>query len=483
MSVAIVHYHLRRGGVTRVIEAQCQALTRLGIEHIVLSGSPHEGSRQLPVTVLPDLDYDREADGTMGRDLADSLRKAASRALGEAPALWHIHNPTLGKNTLFPSMIHELARPGDRILFQFHDFAEDGRPGNYRLIAGEDLLYLTAPQLHYAFINSRDRDLLIGAGLPPERAHLLPNAVMPPALSKAGPRAPSARTVLYPVRGIRRKNLGEFCLLAGLAPGDTRFALTLAPENSKWIPIHDDWVLFAEHHQLPVLFDVVGTTPPAPGVEPSFENWLRHATHLTTTSVAEGFGLAFLEPLALHKPLFGRDLPDITRDFKAHRIKLGSLYDDLLIPLDWLDLDHLRGLLREALQEVYDAYRQPCLDEHFELAWDELLLGDYADFGNLPESLQREVAVRAFAQSDEVMIGTDGDCHAAVDWLEAALADPEPMSGPEALSPYSLTSYSKQLGGLYDTILNSPPGPIERLDPETVLGQFLEPERFHFLRT
>ena len=131
MSVAIVHYHLRRGGVTRVIEAQSQVLTGLGIEHVVLSGTPHEGSQRLPVTVLPALAYRRQVDGMTGSALADSLRKAAARALGEVPSLWHIHNPTLGKNNLFPSMIRELARTRDRLLFQFHDFAEDGRPGNY----------------------------------------------------------------------------------------------------------------------------------------------------------------------------------------------------------------------------------------------------------------------------------------------------------------------------------------------------------------
>ena len=43
MALAIVHYHLRRGGVTRVIEAQSQALARLGIEHVVLAGTRYRG--------------------------------------------------------------------------------------------------------------------------------------------------------------------------------------------------------------------------------------------------------------------------------------------------------------------------------------------------------------------------------------------------------------------------------------------------------
>jgi glycosyltransferase involved in cell wall biosynthesis len=483
MSIAIVHYHLRHGGVTRVIEAQSQALTRLGIEHIVLSGTPYEGSHHLPVSVIPLLKYCSQADQLGGGVLADALREAATRALGEPPSLWHIHNPTLGKNCRFPAMLRKLADSQEHMLLQFHDFAEDGRPGNYRLIAEEEQLYLTAPLVHYAFINSRDRNLLINAGLAAERAHLLPNAITPPTLPGTGRSDSSRRTVLYPVRGIRRKNLGEFCLLAGLSPEDTRFALTLAPANPQWRPVYNDWAVFAAHHHLPVLFDVVGSTPPAPGVGPSYENWLAHATHLTTSSIAEGFGLAFLEPLALRKPLFGRDLPEITIDFKAHDIKLGTLYDDFLVPLDWINLEQLRHFLSWQLQSAYDAYRQPYHDEYFDLAWDSFLLGDFADFGNLPESLQRDVISMALEHPDDVMVGMEGQCQSAVDWLEAALATPDPSSDPSALAPYSLASYSDRLRGIYDSIRAATPEPCDWLQREAVLHQFLEPERFHFLRT
>ena len=39
------------------------------------------------------------------------------------------------------------------------------------------------------------------------------------------------------------------------------------------------------------------------------------AHRLVTTSVAEGFGLAFLEPWLFGKGLLGRNLPEITVDF------------------------------------------------------------------------------------------------------------------------------------------------------------------------
>lgn len=481
--IAIVHYHLRRGGVTRVIESQSAALTALGVPHVILSSSPHEGPGDLPVRIEPDLDYRVDADPARGVLLADALRARAVDALGGEPAIWHIHNSTLGKNNLFPGWIRNLVRDDSHLLLQFHDFAEDGRPGNYSVIAGEERIYPHSPAIHSAFINSRDRDLLIAAGLPAERVHLLPNAISVPKVPDMPAGDSFVRTILYPVRGIRRKNLGELCLMAGIAPVDTRFVLTLAPENPDWLTVYEGWVAFAAEHELPVEFDVVDRIPPAPGVAPSYENWIAHSSHFVTTSIAEGFGLAFLEPLALHKPLFGRDLPDITADFKANDLALGDLYDDFLIPLDWIDLAQLKIQLRQALQESFAAYRQTFLDEHLDQAWDALLLGDYADFGNLPEAVQRRVAVRAFAEPDEVMIGIDGECEPAVDWLERVLDHPAAASGPDALADYSLDAYSARLGRIYQAIASKKPGAVEWLDPAKVLEQFLEPEHFHFLRT
>jgi len=50
MKIALLHYHLKRGGVTRVLEAQVQALRDLGHEpYVVASGEDCSGA-QLPHT-------------------------------------------------------------------------------------------------------------------------------------------------------------------------------------------------------------------------------------------------------------------------------------------------------------------------------------------------------------------------------------------------------------------------------------------------
>jgi glycosyltransferase involved in cell wall biosynthesis len=483
MKVAIIHYHLRRGGVTRVIEAQSQTLRRAGIDHVILSGTPRDGRVNLPVEVVRELGYGPSHRALDGHALDATLRAAARRTLGRAPDLWHIHNPTLGKNTLFPNLVAELARTHQRLVLQTHDFAEDGRPANYRTISEERLLYPLAPQIRYATINSRDRPLLVEAGIPQDQVTLLPNAVLPARILPRPVDPDLPATVLYPVRGIRRKNLGEFCLLSALAPPDVQFALTLAPENPEWQPIFNRWAGFAAQHELPARFGVVNNTPPVPGLDPTYENWLAHATHIVTTSVAEGFGLAFLEPIELRKPLLGRDLPEITTDFRSHGLDLGDLYDDLLIPSEWIDDRDLFDSLQRSLEEIYGAYRLPLTDELAREALETLSLGDYLDFGNLPEELQLVALTRALRFREEVMVGRDGCCIPASNWLASALAATAPRSDPALLDRYSLTRYADRLQTIYQDLAGVTPAAPVWLDKSKILHQFLNPARFHFLRS
>ena len=484
MSVTLVHYHLRAGGVTRVLETQSQALTQAGINHVILAGSPYQGPANLPVTVLPSLDYTESAPNLSGTALLAEMRQAATTALRGTPHTWHLHNPTMGKNVLFPAVIEELAAAQEQLVLHFHDFAEDGRPKNYKFIRNELSLYPLAPQIRYAFINSRDRNLLIEAGVPNEQTTLLPNAVTPQSATRRAPRETSApSTVLYPVRGIRRKNLGELCLLSGLAPDEVTFALSLAPENPAWRTIYEQWVDAVENFHLPVQMGVVGKTAPAPGLEPTYANWLAHSSHLVTTSVMEGFGLAFLEPLGMGKPLLGRDLPEITADFKQNGGRLGDLYEELLIPAEWVDRRRLLETLREQLGEVYRAYGAALPNGILKESQEALELGGYFDFGNLPESIQLEVLPHALISPDDVMVGRDGGPSPAVEWLEKILDSTAPSGDPAQLEPYSVSRYADRHASLYQELASASPQPPTWLDKSNVLAQFLRPERFHFLRT
>ncbi|NIO41528.1 MAG: hypothetical protein GTO41_15945, partial [Burkholderiales bacterium] len=154
----------------------------------------------------------------------------------------HAHNHSLGKNVLFPKALAVLARDGYSMLLQIHDFAEDFRPDNYGQLASAlvdnaferlpDALYPQALHVHYAVLNCRDREILRHAGVDPARLHWIPNAV---AETDTLPNREAARNeltvrfgipaearlLLYPVRGIRRKNLGETLMWSALADEGT----------------------------------------------------------------------------------------------------------------------------------------------------------------------------------------------------------------------------------------------------------------------
>ena len=263
----------------------------------------------------------------------------------------HIHNHALGKNAALPPVVARLAADGFALLLQIHDFSEDFRPDDYRglaeSLARDDVgrlperLYPQGAAVHYAVLNGRDFEILSRAGVPGRRLHTLPN----PVCDFVGlPDRPTARSrlcsqwgvdegdryVVYPVRGIRRKNLGELLLWAAAHPQGTRFAISLPPINPREQPRYASWRQLAGELRLPVLFEVGG----AGGLD--LGDHLAAADAAISTSVAEGFGMVFLETWLAGLPLIGRDLPEITADFMAAGLRWDGLAPALNVPLDWV---------------------------------------------------------------------------------------------------------------------------------------------------
>lgn len=437
MTILLVHYHLRAGGVTRVIQSQARALCELGHKVVIASSGPVDGW-DFPTLVIPELDYQKTG-------------AVPSKPLLEIGAdLWIIHNPTLGLNSGYPGLIEEAVENGIPMVLQIHDFVEDGRPANYQLIKECRRLYPVAPRLRYATINRRDLAILIKAGIPVEQCHYLPNAIDPKKLCET---VTEKNLIFYPVRGIRRKNLGELCLLAAHAPPGSSFAVALRSSCEEPAYIHDDWVEFARRENLPVAFDVTSEE------SSSFVEWLGRSSHVVTTSISEGFGLTFLDPAFLGKPLIGRDLPEVTRDFTP----VGTLYQSIPIPV--ASLPGLEEIYRKELQATMTAYGHNLNSKEVDSAWETFSARGLVDFGNLPESLQRHVI-------------TNLRLPWLTEWLSKALVKP-----PQAIdtTPWSLSIYAKRLETLIQSTGKG--GPITWIDPKKILDQFLDPSRFHFLRS
>ena len=285
------------------------------------------------------------------------------------------------------------------------------------------------------------------------------------------------------MRGIRRKNLGELAFLAALAPAGARFAVSRAPLNPEALPIHDAWSRFTKRLRLPIEFNVVDRLAPAAGASADFDSWLAHATHFVSTSVAEGFGLPFLEAIALGKPLVARNLPHITAEHARHGIRTGNPYDRLLVPADWIDLTILRDHLKTTLERNHRAYRRPLSNKISAAAFAALLHDGWLDFGNLPEPLQQGVIERLAdpACRKTPLVQMRGQTETAEDWLAAAIEDRRPAAPPDHLAPFSPARHVEAITSLYSAIACRPRTPVRYLSAAAILTAHLTPQSFHFL--
>lgn len=473
LRVAVVHPHLRPGGVTRVIETSLRALAEHPVRVVVLSGSPAGTGFPAPVEPVAGLDY-LHAPATCPETLADALEERAAAAPGGPPDLWHVHNPLVGRHPVLALAVAALVRRGHRLLLHVHDFPEDGRPANYTALreAGAlPSLYPDAGRVHYALLTHHDREVLLGAGLPEDRLHVLPNAVdtdvaAPPATPDDGPPL-----LLYPTRAIRRKNIGEMLLWAARMGDEARWAVTLAPTNPSDLEPYRRWKALAAELALPVEFEAGLRVPDA------YETLLARSSAVVTTSVAEGFGLAYLEAATNLRPLLGRDLPVVTGDLVRNGLRFPGLYTRCGVPVGWFGEDRLRGALVSGWSRVLEAYaRAPAPGDDDRLMNAAIQDGD-VDAGRLDESMQRE-AVRSARSA----AGADARGRSLLAALPAAAAV-MPDNLDRIRDRYGRERYGARLLSLYRAVAGSAAGRPAWANPARVLDAFLDPARFTLLRT
>ena len=105
--------------------------------------------------------------------------------------------------------------------------------------------------------------------------------------------------------------------------------------------------------------------------------------------------MVFLESWLAGRPLVGRDLPEITVDFKTEGMRFDTLTPGLRVPLDWFSRKAVTDPLQKAftaLCRAYDKSVPPANEISNQL--DALFADDTADFSMLTSDLQREVIQR-----------------------------------------------------------------------------------------
>ena len=480
MKVALVHYHLQPGGVTRVIENTIRAWEKSdsGPENcVVLSGRSYPGKVLPHIRVVEGLDYAGAQEAINPAVLTERLKEAARTALGGLPDLWHIHNHSLGKNPALSGAVARLALSGARLLLQPHDYAEDGRPENFGNLAGtQSSIYPTGGQIHYAALNRRDQ-LFLQTTLHghPSPVHLLANAI-PPA--PAGAQSAPARTYpeipenlfLYPVRAVRRKNLGELALLSAAHP-EIHFANSLGPTNPAFAPIYQSWIEFARGHGLGLTYGLGDQT------DASFPEMVSLAQAIVNVSVAEGFGLGFLEPWTFGKSLCGRNLPEITADFSELGVNLDHLYPELRVDPVLVDRKELTATISRAMSTAYASYGRDISADALDRAFHSICTENGIEFGRLNEPLQKRVIA-------QLIDSADGKKEVRKQAGLGILDRTRIQSNLSAVTQnFCSVRYGQKLSCIYEKVLSSQGDQVRFADTNRMLDQFLSPERFNLLRS
>ncbi|MBU0988529.1 MAG: hypothetical protein KKH68_14860 [Proteobacteria bacterium] len=464
MKIAFIHYHLKTGGVTTVLNQQLEA-TIDTCEVLVLTGTLPETPFPCDTVQIPGLGYDRSDQKLSNpEDVATAVIKAIQSKWKNNCNLIHVHNPTLAKNRNFLKILKLLQEKDIKLFLQIHDFAEDGRPLAY--FPDDDYV----ADCHYGVINSRDYNIMLKAGLKKEGLHKITNAIRPLDVNLSA-ISPSNR-VLYPIRAIRRKNIGEAILLSLFFNNNETLAITLPPNSPADQKSYAGWKAFVKEKNLNVAFEV--------GLIHDFFELVRSSKFIITTSIAEGFGFSFLEPWTARKILWGRKLPEICRDFETNGILLDHLYLRISVPLEWLGKEKLFKTWRACVRKIAAMFNFNIHESAIFNAFENATANDTIDFGLLNEAFQRTIISRIlsdFKNRDRLMD------------LNPFLATPGAVSNGDVLiennrqavlQHYSPPIYRKNLLRIYRRVITD--NVRQRIDKTVLISEFLDLENFSLLK-
>ncbi len=466
MQIAILHYHFRPGGVTRVIELAWSALAEMGIEPLVLSGEPQPPRGRIPercVRVVSELRYGAAA----SENLASAVDQACQSHWGTPADLLHTHNHALGKNFSLPSAVAGWAKDGRALVLQLHDFAENARPANYRGLseafggAGglSRMLYPYGGKVLPVCLTQGAAAKLGRAG-----AVVLPNPIVLPAGGDSLPEFAGTKLFVYPTRGIKRKNLGEFLLHAALANPGEHYLITSAPADGRELAGYQRWQELAEALRLPVTFDATRKFG-----RPVYD-FLFAADQCVTTSMEEGFGMAFLEPWIAAKGLMGRDLPPVTKDFREAGVELDALYERFEVPSGVLNRREVDHMIEARVKALLAAYDLPLTAGRLASARQAVWSPSGADFGRLDFDTQCSLITQARILG-LVKPAHKPPTHDAIRKNQAIITE-----------RFSSAAYGKRLMAIYHQLLEAPFAKPQFLDAKDVLLAVLDLGDFAALR-
>jgi hypothetical protein len=449
--------------VTTVLKQQVEAI-RNECEILVFCGGTPAADFPAQTVQIPALDYTHPDQNPHDPEaVAEGISAALNKKLGGRCDVLHVHNPLLAKNKQFLKILRALQKRKIELFLQIHDLAEDGRPQAY--------FHQAYPaDCHYGVINSRDYYILRKAGLKAKGLHLIANMI-DPIQSKPG-ASDLDNFVLYPIRVIRRKNIGEALLLSLFFRGGEQLVFTLPPNSPLDIKSYRNWKSFVRERQLNATFDA--------GLGKDFRTLVHSAKFLITTSITEGFGFSFLEPWVYNKLIWGRKLSSICNDFEQKGVRLSHLYEHLWVPLDWIDRDRLYAQWSSCIQTSGRFYNFSISRKRIGKSFEAITQNDCIDFGLLNEGFQKQIIARLLSGKDSAerlrqmnpFLSQPGEVPHKTELIK--------MNKQAVLNNYNRDSYRRRLLEIYDSV--SRHRIRQRIDKTILLSEFLNLNEFSLLK-
>jgi hypothetical protein len=195
---------------------------------------------------------------------------------------------------------------------------------------------------------------------------------------------------LYPVRAIRRKNIGEALLLSLFVPKGRTVAITL-PASERDAARYGRWKTLAAGLNLPLEFE--------PGLSNRLEDLLGSSVCALTTSVKEGFGFSFLEPWTAGLGLAGRRINYVCADFEQAGVCFDALYDSLELDRSLGGYD-IERKMAETMRGIYAAFGTD-MPDRITRELEALANRKTLDFGRLDEEAQERVICKLSEDAGE----------------------------------------------------------------------------------
>lgn len=494
--LVVAHYHLRPGGVRRVIEMALPALAATGefAGFTLAAGEAPDGAwlarvrgatGGVPVrlAVQRDFLYWSELAPVRAGFAAQLVRTATgllARCGGEDAVLW-AHNLALGRNVpLALAWSRAAAATGATFLLHHHDFFFDNRwirwpemkaAGLSSVSGAEEAVFPDGPRTAHLAINRADHRLL-AAGFG-GRALWLPNPVTAPRHAADGEREArawlAARTGsdapywLLPCRLLRRKNMAEALLLVRwLRPG-ARLVTTGGPTSPDEEPYAVRLRAAADEHRWPLHLGVLAGQDDAPPVSALIAG----AEAVVLTSLQEGFGLPYLEAAAAGRPLVARALPNVLPDLVGLGLRAPTVYSEIMVPRDLFDGEGERTRQRG----LWSRWRDGLPAEVQAMAGEPAVLTssqDVVPFSRLTLTAQEEVLAHDDDRLRPVLDAANPDLRAwprgDADWPAAGLS----REAEAALSP---ARFAQNFLAAMNTASEAPA--VSRDAPRRVLDAFL----------